>query len=112
MWPIDIEKGNVPVFFFTNVVSEPSDGEQVRRTVKFDTVRKSQAFTRKHFVGDGAQPFISENQFAQEDSAFPLISMPSSAAPRQAAFSANVSNVSNLPERGCRSPEEQKRNTI
>ena len=35
-----VEVGDAAVFFFADVIGEPADGEQVRRTVKFDAVVK------------------------------------------------------------------------
>jgi hypothetical protein len=61
------------VLLFANVIREPSDSKQVRRTVKLDAVFKGKAFAHEDFVGDGPQRRVSKNQFAQDLSLSPVL---------------------------------------
>ena len=62
---VDVEIGDVAVLFFADVVGEPADREQVRRTIQFDAILKRQPFARENLVRDGFQSAVCKNQFAQ-----------------------------------------------
>src|SRR5882762_518692 len=63
---INVEIGDVAVFFFADVVGEPADGQQIGRAIEVDAVFEREAFVGEDFARDGLQSFIGENQFAQE----------------------------------------------
>ena len=56
---IDVEIRDVAVLFFADVIRQPSDCEQVRRTVELDAVFERKALACEDFVRDGLQFRVS-----------------------------------------------------
>jgi hypothetical protein len=70
---VDVEIGDVAMFLFADVVGEPADGEQVRRTIEFNAIFKREALIRENSIRDGSQLRVGENQVAQEFQLSPLL---------------------------------------
>src|SRR5882762_2623649 len=57
----DVEIGDVAVFFFTDVIGEPSDCQQIGRAIEVDAIFEGEAFAGEDFVGDGLQSLVGED---------------------------------------------------
>ena len=66
--PVDVEIGDVAVFFFAHVIRHPANGQEVRRTIQRDAIVKGKPFTREHFLGNRLQPLIGDRKFAHYES--------------------------------------------
>ena len=66
--PVDIEIGDVAVSFLANVIREPANGEQVRRTIQADAVVKRKTLAGENFLRNRLQLQVGDREFAHSKS--------------------------------------------
>src|SRR6266446_812219 len=66
--PVDVEIGDVAVFFLADVICEPANGQEVRRAVQRDAVVKGKPFARENFLGNRLQPLVGDREFTHSGS--------------------------------------------
>src|SRR5882762_1542942 len=66
--PVDIEISHVAVLFFTHVIRQPANGQQVRRAVQRDAIIDRKPLPGKNFAGNRLQPLIGDCKCADFES--------------------------------------------
>jgi hypothetical protein len=66
--PVDVEVRNVAVLFFTHVIRQPPDRQQIGRAVKRDALAHGEPFACQNFFRNRLQPLVSDREFAHFES--------------------------------------------